>query len=232
MITKEKLSDNLDILRNTIPKKPKIYTSDHPKNIKEALYKYSNRRSVHGMEMCALDFHRNNWPLTLWYDPENIKVGFWNKLFYKKWYNSFRKTANKNHSKKKKRFKKFKDYEYFWIPFLNKHHFKRGYDTSIVAVFEVNKKYILSRLTSNHIIESKKNAISEIFSSLEKKLWQSSINTIFPIIDYVARKLLNTTRLNFDVSKICKLFEQNGFSVENLDYLMPHAAFVNAMDYA
>jgi hypothetical protein len=231
MINKEKLGNNLNELRNMIPLKPQVYTKEHPVTIQEALHKYSNRRSVNGMEVCTMNLNKNNWPLPLWFNPANIKVGFFNRLFYKRHLNSWKKSAERISPNINKKFRKFKDFEYLWIPIINESFFKRNIDATMLEAFNANRKYIERKLKSNNLLSSKTKAIEEIFKTYKKKFWISCINTIFPLLDYVARKLLNTNKLTIDVKQICKLFEQNGFSIETIDYLMPHVAFIKAMEH-
>lgn len=217
MISKEKLADNLTILRNQIPQKPKIYTSDHPVTIKEALDKYSNRRTIHGVQTCTNSFNNEHWPLPLWFDPMKIKVGFWNKFYYKK----------HNNTLHKKKFNGFKDFDYLWLPAMNKIFYKTNFDESIVEAFDANIKYIQKRLKSNPLLQSKAPILQDVFRTYNKEYWVACISTLFPVLDYVARKLLNTKNLSIDISKMCKLFEQNGFSLETVDHLMPHITLVN-----
>ena len=220
MITKERFAQNLDILRNRIPKKPTTYTSDHPINLKEALYKYSNQRSVNGIEINTRYLNENNWSLPLWVNLNDIKFGFWNKLYYKKFKNSFKV--------KNRKFKGFKDFDYLYTPSINQGLFKRSYDDTIYEGFCANIKYIGRQLSSNSLLEAKQQTIKEIFVTYRKKLFRSCINTIFPLLDFVARKLLKTNKLTIDVMQICKLFNQNGFSIENIDNLTPFIAFQKA----
>jgi hypothetical protein len=225
MITKEKLEINLNRLREIIPIRPKVYTKDHPISIGEALHKYSNRRSVNGFEICVMNLDKNNWPLPLWFDPNNIKVGILNKLFYRRQFSSWKTPFTKN-----KKFKGFKDFDYLWVPVLNEFFFKKDTDTTLAEAFNVNKKFVERKLKSNVLLQSKSATIEEIFKTYRKGFWISCINTIFPLLDYITRRLLKTTNLSVDVMKICKLFEQNGFSDETVDYLMPHVTFVKVME--
>ncbi len=200
-------------LRDQIPTKPEIYTNEHPLTLKEALEKYSNQRTVVGVEICTSNYNTNNWPLPLWVNPLDIKIGIFNKLYHRRYSKSFRKSK---HSK-------IKDFDFLWIPVMNKIFFKRELGESISEAFDVNIRYIKSQLKKNQLIASKQSIIDEIFQAYKKKLWVSTICTTFPILDYVARKVLKTNDLGINISKICKKFEDIGFSEENVDHLMPHA---------
>ena len=218
MISKEKLVSNLNILRNKIPQKPDIYTSDHPISIKEALEKYSRQRTVHLVETFTYTFNNENWPLPLWFDPKNIRVGFWNKLYYKRYHKSMFK----------KKYIGFKDFHYLCVPSINNIFFKQSIDESLIEAFDVNITYIQNQLESNVTLQSKSFILKDIFRCYKKKYWISCISTLFPLLDYVTRKLLKTKNLRTDIKTICKLFEEIGFSIETVDYLMPHITLVNA----
>jgi hypothetical protein len=219
MITKDKLAYNLKVLKSRIPDKPEAYTSEHPKKINEALKYYCNRRTVHGIQACTKNLNDANWPLPLWFNPENVKVGFWNKLYYKKQYKSW---------KKGKKFNGLKEFDFFWVPLMNNLFFKRPFDEILSEAFDANSNYAFKGLSLNPILQSKQMILESIQKSYKRSDWVACISTIFPLIDFVTRKILKTNNLGIDVSKICKLFEQNGFSLENAGELMPHFTFVSS----
>ncbi len=218
MITKDKLALNLKNLKSKIPVKPKTYTEEHPTTIKEALNYYCNRKTVNGTQFCTKDFNNENWPLPLWFEPSNVKVGFWNKLFYRRQYKSWGK---------KRKFKKIKEFEFFFVITLNKYFFGRNFDKTLTEAFAVNSKNAFQKILLNPILQSKQIIFKSIIKSYKKSDWVACICTIFPLIDFVSRKLLKTSNLSTDVSKICKLFEQNGFPLENAGNLMPHTEFLS-----
>lgn len=220
MVTTEKLAANLDLLRNQMPKKPKKYTSDHPVTLFEALTKYSNSRSVNGVQSCTFSLNEHHWPLPLWIDHSNIHFGFFNKLYYKRFYNSFRPPH---------KFEGLKDFEYLWIPVINEIAYKKKYDDTLTEAFDVNLKYIKRKLLLNSLLSSKESIIQEIFKSYKKKYWIACINTLFPLLDFVTRTILNTKNLTTDIGKICKVFKQNGFDIDTANHLMPHITLVNSL---
>lgn len=219
MITKDKLALNLKDLKSRIPVKPKTYTEEHPRTIKEALKYYCNQRTVHSVQACTKSLNDENWALPLWFNPENVKVGFWNRIYYRKQYNSWSKG---------KKFKGLKDFDFFWVPVLNHIFFKRSYDEILIEAFGANSKYAFQTLLTNPILQTKKLILESIYRSYKKGDWVACISTMFPLIDFVARRILKTNNLAVDVSKICKLFEQNGFSLETAGHLMPHFTFVSS----
>lgn len=214
MITKEKFAANLLFLKGILPTKPLEYTSTYPKTIKEALKYYCNRRTVHTIQACTINLNNENWPLPLWYNPNNVKVGFWNLLYYKT------KSRGKNLSKK------IKDYNFFSVLVMNRILLKLSYDETIIEAFNANSKYAFKNLLINPILKSKKYLIESLINSYKTKNWIACIITIFTLIDYVARSVLKTRNLSIDISKICSLFKQNGFSLETADHLMPYFTFV------
>jgi hypothetical protein len=197
-----------------MPVKPARYTRKHPKTICQALKLYANQRTVTNVETCADYMHQHNWPLPLWWDPEHIKVGFFNRLYYRRFYNSMGKA----------RFKAFKAFDFLWMPFIAQFSFKIKVDDCLEEAFEANKKYIRQRLKTHPILCSKKDIIDAVFHCYEKKNWIACISTLFPLIDVVARTFLHTNNLSADVSKIGRLFRENGFSGETVDHLMPFVA--------
>lgn len=180
---------------------------------------YCNKSTVHSVQACTKGLNDENWPLPLWFDLDNVKVGFFNKLYYRKQYNSWQKGV---------KFNGLKEFDFFWVPVLNKMFFKRTFDESLLEAFDANSKYAFNKLFTNPILHSKKEILESIKQNYKRRDWVASISTIFPLIDFVVRRILKTTNLGIDVSKICKLFEQNGFSIENAEHLMPNAAFVSS----
>jgi hypothetical protein len=205
MITKEKLAINLKELKGRIPPKPTTYTPGHPKTIREALTYYCNQRTVHSVQACISSLNEDNWPLPLWFNPEKVRVGFWNKLYYKKQYNSWQKG---------KKFKGLKEFDFFSVPVMNHILFKLPFDQIIIEAFDANKKHAFQMLLSNPMLKSKASIIESVRKSYQTNNWVACISTLFPLVDFVTRKLLGTKNLGVDVSRICKLFTQNGFSLE------------------
>src|SRR5579863_658464 len=110
MITKDKLALNLKELKNKVPVKPRLHTQEHPRTIKEALNYYCNKRTVHGVQACTKTLNDEGWPLPFWFNPEDVKVGFWNRFYYRKQYNSWQKWQ---------KFKGLKEFDFYWVLLLN-----------------------------------------------------------------------------------------------------------------
>jgi len=85
-----------------------------------------------------------------WFDPNNIKVDFFNGLFYKRQYNSWKAPPGQI-----KKFEGFKDFEYLYVPLLNKIFFERDADVTLVEAFNTNKKCAEQRPKSNVLLKSR-----------------------------------------------------------------------------
>lgn len=215
MISKEKLALNLKELKNKIPTKPAVYTKEHPLTISEALKYYCNQRTVNGVQACTHNLNENNWPLPFWFDPENVRVGFWNNFYYRTHY-----------WKSKRKFRGIKEFNFFWVPVLNNYYFQVPFDDSLIEAFNANTNYAFGKLLSNPVLESKKAILESVRRNYKKSDWIACISSLFPLLDFVVRQILKTTNLSVDVSRICRLFAQNGFSLDNAGELMPHFTFV------
>lgn len=217
MITKEKLAQNLKNLRLGLPQKPSHYVSDYPVDIESAFSKYCNQSTVHGLETCVRNFNENDWPIVLWYDPEDTKFGRTNMMFYK-WIEITWKMK-----------RKLKGFGVLWMPVLNQLLLKKDFDKSLVQAFSANRKYFFKRIKSNPILNSKTAIIDEISKTFTSGYWSACICITLPLLDFVARRIFKTSKLSTDIGKICKLFAQNGFASESVDHLMPHVTMVMSM---
>lgn len=216
MVTAEKMMLNLKVLKSNLPIKPERFTPEYPKTIREAINYYCNQRTVHTLQACTSDLNDYNWPVPLWFDPSNLKVGFWNRFQYNKIVRGWHK-----HRKAPK----LKDYDFFSILTMNRIGFDRPYNEIITQAFEANKKYSFRKLIENPIFSDRKIIINSLSQSYSSQNWVACINTVFPLLDFVVRKILKTKDLRIDVLRICKLFSQNGFSLETSNHLMPHINF-------
>lgn len=216
MIAQTKFNENLENLRRRIPVKPKEYTTKHPKTIREGLILYCRQSTLNSLQMATKKLLDENWPMPLWFDPDDIKVGFWNKFYYKKQFNSW---------DKKTRFKKFRAFEYLEVPLLNFFFFKRSYDEAILEAFSVNFKYAFDQLLSNKLLLEKSEILESIKATYRKKNWVACISTTFPLLDFIARKILKTNNLRRDFKKIIDLFSKAGYNFNNATKLMPSAHF-------
>jgi hypothetical protein len=140
MITKEKLAINLKELKSRIPAKSLVYSTEHPRAIREALKCYCNQRTVHCVQACTANLNEENWLLPLWFDPENVRVGFWNKLYYRRQYHFLPKVGT---------FKGIKEYDFFSVLVMNHILFKLPYDQIVLEAFDTNKNHAFGMLLSN-----------------------------------------------------------------------------------
>ncbi len=227
MITYERFEDNFNKFVDSLPTKPENYTPDYPLNLKEALYKYCRTRTVSLLEIQVNGFDDHNWPLPLFVNQRNIKVGFYNRYIHYKWEAYWKGNWKVNW---KERWK-LHPYDWLSIPFLRKSRTKDSlaYDKSISEMFMVNLKEIEKYLVHSSILKSKTFIIKEIFSSLKKEHWASCICTTFPILDFVSRQLLKTTHLTKDITNIYKYFSRFGLNAEGAKALTPFGFFVEQM---
>lgn len=129
MITPEKFGINLKVLKSRLPTKPHSYTNVHPITISEGLKYYCNSGTINSVQACVSSLNDEFWPMPLWFNPKDIRVGFWNKWYYKKQFNSWDEDI---------KFKNIKDFDFLWIPLLNKLFYGRSYDVTLSEAFTVN----------------------------------------------------------------------------------------------
>lgn len=213
MITAEELKANLKLLKSQIPVKPERFTSDFPTDISEALLMYLNQRTVHLVQSVVIVLNDENWPLPLYVDQKKIKVGLGNWIVF---YRINKKT-------------KIRPFQWLSIPLFSKISGLGKFDESMVELFEANFKRITYYLTNHPVLSTKRLLLNEALKTYKKEYWAACICTLFPIIDYVTRRLLKTNELKKGVKQICNLFKEVGFGIENTDNLMPHMASVNLL---
>lgn len=204
-----------------MPPKPQKKTTEYPKTLRDALTYYCNQRTINGLQSCTAALSDANWPLPFWFNHDNVKVGFWNKLYYKRQYNSW---------DKKRKFKGFKGYDFFWVPTMVNMAYKRPFDEILVEAFDANFKYAFQKLFANPVLHSKKAIIKSVEKNYKERDWIACISSLFPLLDFVTRKMLKTNKLSIDVLKICKLFEHDGFSILNANNFMLQNAFLTSWD--
>ena len=215
MIKNDRLEKNLDTLRNIIPKKPTVHTTDYPRTISEGLVKYYRQSALNVLETNTFNLSKLNWPLPLWVDPEDIKIGYWNTYRYKKFFNSWDKRI---------KFNGFKDFDWLNVPVLANILSAHNIDHMVINIFEVNIQFVEKKFLKNPLLGRKQDIVKEIFKVYKLGYWNSCITSLFPIVDFVVRQLLKTTNLTKSINEICNLFRECGFGVDTVNYLMPHTA--------
>lgn len=230
MITQEQFSRNFENLRASIPKKPLYYTAHYPRTIDESFKLYSNSRTRHLLCRLTNLYNLEQWPLPLWIDPTNVKISLINKLNYQK--------ATASLSQKKSVFdwipiysrflkhnRKIKGRTDFWqylmFPAYNQIFFKQDFTEGIVKAFDVNLLYVKRKLIDNPILRDRQEVIEAIFSAYKQGYWLACLNTIFPLLDRLARQHLKVSSLKNDIKGICKLFKKCGIDADSTDILMP-----------
>lgn len=214
IITNEQFALNLKVLKAKIPVKPEKFTSEYPKTLEECLVFYCNQRTLHLLQINTILLNQDNWPLPLWFNPDKFKFGFTNRLYILS-----SKTQRKSLSKNK-------GFTYVSYILNNRLFYGLKLQEIIIEAFEANIKYAFARLENNPLLIEKKNLLYSIIKSYKCKNWIACITTILPLMDFIARRILRTNNLKYDIKKICQLFEKNGFSIDNAEDLMP---FMNSI---
>lgn len=246
-----KLHANFEKLRAMIPKKPEHHTDDFPVSIAESLNKYLRMRTICIMRNAVWFYDSKNWPMPLYVNPDNIKIGALHDcMFIKLGMNDFRYfdtfggiqiAKNKPHELgpvsyakfyRAIRFRKRKKLIYFdWlIPPILCHFFKiTNLDDFNVELFEVNYKYYKKKVMSNDILGEKSEILKDIFQTFENKNYAACICTLYPLLDFVTREYFKTNKLDKDITSINGLFKAAGFGLNDIDNLKPGAATAKAM---
>jgi hypothetical protein len=225
MVNHSKLEKNLEALRQALPKKPAVYTTDFPLTIAEALTKYANQKTVNLLGINVACYNEQGWPLPLYVDHRHIRVGFFNNVFDR------RSQASNNKSfRRMERWKNMRKVT-FWsarsrpwsclgIPVHRNIYEKNSIDRAVIELFTANIKLVKSKFLSHASLTAHKEQVVEIFSAYRHRHWASCISLIYPILDSVARRVLNTDKLTKDMQSLCKLFRQIGIDKKETDVFM------------
>lgn len=227
MINHIKLEKNLEMLRLSLPKKPAVYTRDFPLTIAEALTKYANQRTVNLFGINVYNYNEHGWPVPLYVDHRNIRVGFLNNVFDRRLQAGTNRAYRRMYPKKK--FKKIT----FWsarlgpwqclgIPIQRNIYRKDSVDRGVIELFGTNINLVKRKFLSHPYLASHKDLTKEIFAAYRHQHWASCINSVYPILDAVARQVLNTDKLTTAMQSLCKLFRQIGIGKTETDVFMAH----------
>lgn len=242
----KKLKVNLEKLKSIIPTKPSLHTDDYPKSIEESLHKYLRQRTICVMRPACWIYDKYNWPLPLYVDPKNIKIGYMSEFMFTKldmnsfryfdMFSSFQITKNQPYEMKprfilrimwllryRKR-RKLEYYDWFIVPILC-HFFKViNIDDFNIQLFEVNYSYFQLKILENKLLIDKKELMVEIFDNFKRGNYASCICTLYPIIDFLTRQYFETTKFDKDITSVNAMFKAAGFSLTEIDNLKPGAA--------
>lgn len=242
----KKLKVNLNKLKNLIPKKPQSFTKDYPKSIEESLNKYIRQRTISIMRPACWMYDKHNWPLPLYVDPQNIKIGYLNEFIFTKlgmksfpYYDLFASLQYNTYQpyELKPRFririmwllrygerKKLEYYDWLIIPILC--HFFRitNIDDFNIQLFDINYKYFRLKVINNKLLSNKKGLIIEILDNYNRGNYASCICTLYPIIDFLTRQYFDTTKFDKDITSVNAMFKSAGFTLIDIDNLKPGAA--------
>lgn len=207
MVSVQQFGVNMSRLKDRMPIKPIVYSSEYPKTLKECLDLYCRQRTVNLLQINTILISKENWPLPFWYNPENWKFGLINRIRLSRWGKKLRKDDN--------------GFGYSsMLVLMNIGKYISMTDIMLEA-FDANRKYAFLQLLSNPILESKTSIIRSLERSFKQSNWIACVCTILPLFDFVARKTMGVTNLTKDVRNICKLFEAHGFNIDNADEFMP-----------
>jgi len=227
MINHSKLEKNLEALQQSMPKKQAVYTSDFPLTIAEALTKYANQKTVNLFGINVYNYNENGWPVPLYVDNQNIKVGFINNVFSRKEHASTNRAFRRMYPKKKMKKVTFwnaeiRPWAWMGIPILRNIHWKDPVDKGVMEMFAANIKLVKKKFRTHPYLAYRQGQVEEIFAAYRHKHWASCISLLYPILDAVARQVLNTDSLKKDMQSLCKLFRQIGIDKRETDVFMAH----------
>lgn len=241
----KKLRFNIPKLQKIIPAKPAKYTSDIPYSITESLEKYLRSSTVGTIRVSSWILDAHGWPLPLYVDPKNIKIGLLHKIVLGKsnglygdfkYYTMFGKLIINTFEESKisknllyrlfvlfHPIKNIKYYDWLIVPIFCKSFKITNISDIVIDLFDVNFSYFQSRVRSNKHLESKQLNLSDIFSTYQSKNYASCISTIYPLLDFLTRLFLNVTNLRIGISNINKVIAEAGFTLDEIDNLKPGA---------
>ncbi|HZW69483.1 MAG TPA: hypothetical protein VFF57_01360 [Hanamia sp.] len=240
-----KLRVNLEKLKKSIPKKPATYTPDFPVSIAESLQKYLRQRTISVMRSACWIYDSANWPLPLYVDPENIKIGYLNEIMFQKLgmndfkyfdsFDSLQVARNEPHPIKpgvgakivwllryRKR-KKLQYYDWMIVPIICRFFKVNNLDDFNLQLFDVNSNYFRTKIFINPILKNKYSLLQEIFDSFQKKNYASCICTLYPLLDFITRDYFETKKFSKDISMVNAVFKAAGFEFADIDNLKPGA---------
>jgi len=242
----KKLKKNLEKLKQGIPKKPSVHTTEYPKSVEESLQKYLRNRTISIMRGACWMYDAHNWPLPLFVDPKDIKIGYMGEfMFTKLGMNSFRYfdlffgLQNNKYGPytMKPRFllrimwilrynkrKKLEYYDWLIVPILCRFFQVTNIEDFNIQLFEVNYKFFRHKILNNKLLEDKKDVMVEILDNYSRGNYSSCICTMYPIIDFLTRKYFDTTKFDKDISSVNAMFKSAGFTLMDIDNLKPGAA--------
>lgn len=241
-----KLRKNLEKLKNIIPIKPDTFTKNYPKNIRESLNKYLRQRTISIMRSACWIYDLSNWPLPLYIDPDNIKIGYLNEfMFTKLGMNDFRYFdlfGSLQHNKyepyelkhgiltktmwllRYRQRKRLEYYDWLIVPILCKFFRITNIDDFNIELFETNIEYVKSKILNNVLLAEKQTVIKEIFNNYNHENYASCICTLYPIIDFITRNYFGSSKFSKDITSVNAMFKAAGFDLNDIDNLKPGAA--------
>lgn len=239
------LSFDINSLRNRIPKKPDKFTLDIPHSIEESLSKYLNKSTISNIQEASYIHDYFGWAMPLYIDPNNIKIGFRNKVIlaktnglygrFKYWdiFSKLEISQFKPHSIEDNiltrtflafhRIKKIKYFDWFLIPILCTSFKITNFSELMIDLLDENFNFYKKKILHNHYLNAKQIALGDIFQTYKSGNFAACITTIYPIIDFIIREILGISLITKGVGVINKSLEKIKFDLENVDNLKPGA---------
>ncbi|MEA3642604.1 MAG: hypothetical protein VBE63_22065 [Lamprobacter sp.] len=207
IITPQELVANLEVLRGKIARKPTDYIprKDFPRSIYDSLSKYTRTTHVNS-NLAFSDFFRE---LFLWPFPffvlsfSDNKYWFWTAalpslswLYLRMWVESLRRSSARDG--------------------MDTARVTKFVDEAMVTLVRLSCRSLFGRWKSTDILSGHQQELDEIRAVYLKGYWYPCITGIFPLLDYVCRKMLNTEDLRKGVGQINKVFQDASICLESL----------------
>jgi hypothetical protein len=221
-MTVEKLASNLGKLLELIPKKPSKFTSDFPTSIAECFHKYMRRRTVNYISIFAVDYDQHGWVFPLFVNPCKLNLGRINTLLAQNSY--FPIPLDKPN--------------FNWVSIPNtceRFNAERresviNFSFSYIEMFAANINNMRKYFLNHKLLENHDRQIKDIINCCKKGYWTACICSVFPLLDFVIRKIFKTKKLERDITYIVGIFKRAGFDFEAVDNLKPNQAIMKAVD--
>ncbi|HEY4064111.1 MAG TPA: hypothetical protein VGM30_19530 [Puia sp.] len=246
-MTRDKLLANLEKLRQMLPSKPSTYTPQYPKNVRDSLFMYLRASTLDNIRMAAWRYESSNWPLPLYMNPQDIRLGrinkhvrlsfTWEPFYYYTLVGMFKRTSKPKRPRPtllsqlifslvKKDWVDY--YEYLNVSILTEYLNISSVDEITIELFQENFKHIKACLYANPILKDRSQILDDIYNCYRNKNWAACICTMYPLLDAIVREFCSSVDFTKDVSFISANFKGAGFKPWDIDNLK-HGALASKM---
>lgn len=206
LITEQELVLNLEILRGKIARKPidYIFQDDFPIQIEDSLSKYVITHHVN-LILSISDVLRVifDWPFPffilsfrkskIWSITVEFPLTVWSTMHVL--------IESRIYQASKE---------------VQMDRIKTIIDRGMVKLVRLSSRKLFLRWMSSEILAGYQHELMEIKQVYTKGYWYPCVTAVFPLLDYICRKLLRTKNLTKGVSYINKLFSDANISFESL----------------